>query len=232
MSTMASSPNGLNSARFCCGPVDGGARREVPVGAGGARARFDRDVVAVGRARATRPPGRPRPRRPPRVRASPGCRRPRTRASSPGASRSCSDVGAASPPGITVIVTSTPVLVEAGDDHGLVGATVGLRRAFRAVPRARHDVGRRHADAAARRRPPTRSDSASTTSSRPAARRPRPPRPRSPRAGSASAGPCGCDGAAAGSGSPRDRSHPLPPERVLVEDVGQRVVAIATRSRR
>ena len=82
-STMASSPNGLNSTRNCCAPSHRRAGREVPVGRPAAVRRAPtRDVVARARARARPPPDRRRPPRPHPARGSRARRRPATRVSS------------------------------------------------------------------------------------------------------------------------------------------------------
>ena len=202
MSTMASSPKGLNSARFCGRPVDGGARREVPVGGGGARARRDREVVAVVSSCDTtaRPPASRRRRRVPGVsrmsatrtrgllaRREPELLRLRRRVTAGHHRDRDVDAGA----------------VEVGDDHGLVGTTVGLRRAFGAVPGARHDADGGTLTPARTAVVTDAESSSRSTTLRPAARRPRPPPPRSPRGGSGPVAPCAagvCDvGAGVGS---------------------------------
>ena len=226
-STMASSPKGLNSARSCCAPVDGGARREVPVGA--------RRCACT---------ARPRGRRRARARATPTAGPPtastttpgsgvsrmsatRTRVSSPGASRSCSDTGVGVTTGHHGDRDVDAGAGEAGDDHRLVGAAVGLRRAFRAVPRARRRVGRRDARPGSAPRPRPRSDSTSTTSSRSAGRRPRRPPPRSRRRGSGPRRTLRARRARRRARESRSVSvTPAPTRRLLVEDVGQRVVAL------
>ena len=108
-STMASSPNGLNNNRSCWLPSTVVPDAKYQSGGRSARARLHPDVAAVfedvrhrggttdrlhhhaglGRAPARRPPAR--------------------FTSSPGASRIVSEAGAASPPGITVMVASMSV---------------------------------------------------------------------------------------------------------------------------
>ena len=198
---MASSPNGLNSARYCCAPRHGGAVGEVPVG-GGARActaRWRRRPRR--RARARRPPGRRRPRRRHRARASPARRR-RGRAS-PRAARAATvrDTGAASPPGITVIVAVDLGVGDARDDDRLVGAAVGRRRALGAVPRRRQRVGRRGTAGIGRARRAARTALAGVDDVRSSERRSR----RRRRATTSDEDRDALDLA--------DASHPLPPER-------------------
>ena len=158
-----------------------------------------------------------------------------TLTSSPGASRIVSVAGAASPPGITVMVAWMSVCAEAGDDDGLVGVAVGRRGPLRAVPRARGHVGRGHArpsHVAARAADvddelasddsrccaTTAATTATTTTNRIGPRRTLP--------GTPARGLRRHLGSRFGSQWRREWgrrcSHPLPPERLVVE-LGQRV---------
>ena len=131
--------------------------------------------------------------------------------------------GAASPPGITVIVASIAGAARLATITRLVGATVGRRRAFRAVPRRSTATS---ADGTPRRprcrgATPAVDGSSADDELDPAARRsPRTSATITDARGSGRAGPAARGdasvGAASGVGVGR-RSHPLPPERVLVE---------------
>ena len=139
-----------------------------------------------------------------------------------------SDSEAASPPGITVIVASTVVSAMLAMQDGLVGATVGGRRALGAVPRRRTAAAAGGtlapaAAAAADAAPGPLDDRACCTMRRR-------PRPRSRPGGSGPAGPCPPGGSARATrgvpaASARSRSHPLPPEGLVVDGIGERVGA-------
>ena len=222
MSTMASSPKGLNNARYCSRPRHRRAGGEVPVG--------DRR-----RGRTARPRSRRRARSwcdtaagPPMVSTTtPGSGVARmsatlTRVSSPGARRRCRDRGAPSPPGITVMVASTV------DGARLATMTVSSARPSGVdVPSAQyHALDATSGDGTLTpvpRRAATRSPTpavesledapcCTTTAATTAASDDEEDRTAAHLAGAAGAG-----------GRGRGRSHPLPPERVLVEEVVERV---------
>ena len=138
-STMASSPKGLNSARYCCAPrtvvpaakyQSSAARRAHGSAADVVRRRElvrDHRLTADDLDDHARFGGRQHVGDP-----DPFLVR--------GSSRTVRDTGAASPPGITVTVAAIGSSDDAGHHHRLVGAAVGGRRAVGAEPRCRQRV--------------------------------------------------------------------------------------------
>ena len=213
---MASSPNGLKSTRNCCAPftVVPSAKYQS-VAAARAQGSTARSSVRR-RARAPRPPGRRRPRRRRRAPASPACRRPGRASPRAASRRTVRDDRRGVTAGHHRDRRRRLGVGDAGDQDRLVGAAVGGRRAFGAVPRRRQRIlggNRAHRRAAPRSRTAlglasTTSRLSNTIAGRPTTRDHAPDRERSGR----------------GSGSCLSRSYPLPPERLVVEYVGQGVV--------